>query len=251
MEIETNALEEKTENKSHEKTEKETESTNPRDTVNFWKKWIKSAKKAGERHASETRDAWREYEGSSISVTNSIVETTKEKESYPIYWASVKTLEPAYYSRTPKITSKRTFDVEDETARVASILVERLGSFLVENSNFDSAMQSAVLDFIHGDKATVQVNYSVEIIEDNNRINLYEVQSEQGDTVYIRTRPTIETFRYKKGMALPVQNPESPYVALKIDQGEGFSFALDKIDEFQSDIKLMNVWGEDAAKQMQ
>jgi hypothetical protein len=72
----------------------------------------------------------------------------------------------------------------------------------------------------------------------------------QGDTVYIRTRPTIETFRYKKGMVLPVQNPESPYVTLKIDQGEGFSFAIDKVDEFQSDIKLMNVWGEDAAKQM-
>lgn len=72
-----------------------------------------------------------------------------------------------------------------------------------------------------------------------------------GDTVNIRTRPTIETFRYKKGMVLPVQNPESPFVTLKIDQGEGFSFAIDKVDEFQSDIKLMNVWAEDASKQMQ
>ena len=72
----------------------------------------------------------------------------------------------------------------------------------------------------------------------------------QGDTVYIRTRPTIETFRYKKGMVLPVQNPESPYVTLKIDQGEGFSFAIDKVDEFQSDIKLMNEWADDATKQM-
>jgi len=71
-----------------------------------------------------------------------------------------------------------------------------------------------------------------------------------GDTVYIRTRPTIETFRYKKGMVLPVQNPESPYVTLKIDQGEGFSFAIDRVDEFQSDIKLMNTWAEDATEQM-
>ena len=71
-----------------------------------------------------------------------------------------------------------------------------------------------------------------------------------GDTVYIRTRPTIETFRYKKGMVLPVQNPESPYITLKVDQGEGFSFALDKVDEFQSDIKLMNEWADDATKQM-
>ena len=71
-----------------------------------------------------------------------------------------------------------------------------------------------------------------------------------GDTVYIRTRPTIDTFKYKKGMVLPVQNPESPYVTLKIDQGEGFSFAIDKVDEFQSDIKLMNTWAEDASEQM-
>jgi hypothetical protein len=73
---------------------------------------------------------------------------------------------------------------------------------------------------------------------------------EQGDTVYIRTRPKIETFKYKKGMVLPVQNPESPYVTLKIDQGEGFSFNIDKIDEFQSDLDLMNEWGDDAAEQM-
>ena len=73
---------------------------------------------------------------------------------------------------------------------------------------------------------------------------------EQGDTVYIRTRPKIETFRYKKGMVLPVQNPTSPYVSLKVDQGEGFSFAIDRVDEFQTDIDLMNEWGDDAAEQM-
>lgn len=71
-----------------------------------------------------------------------------------------------------------------------------------------------------------------------------------GDTVYIRTRPTIDTFKYKKGMVLPIQNPESPYTTLKIDQGEGFSFAIDKVDEFQADIKLMDIWAEDAAEQM-
>ena len=73
---------------------------------------------------------------------------------------------------------------------------------------------------------------------------------EQGDTVFIRTRAKIETFKYKKGMVLPIQNPESPYFSLKIDQGEGFSFALDRVDEFQSDIKLMNEWGDDGAAQM-
>jgi hypothetical protein len=47
-----------------------------------------------------------------------------------------------------------------------------------------------------------------------------------------------------------VQNPESPYVTLVIDQGEGFSFAIDRVDEFQTDIDLMNVWADDATEQM-
>lgn len=72
----------------------------------------------------------------------------------------------------------------------------------------------------------------------------------QGDTVYIRTRPTIDTFKYKKGMVLPIQNPESPFITLKITQGEGFSFALDRVDEFQQDIKLMNISAEDGSEQM-
>jgi hypothetical protein len=71
-----------------------------------------------------------------------------------------------------------------------------------------------------------------------------------GDTVHIRTRPKIETFRYKKGMILPVQNPSSPYIDLKITEGDGFSFAIEKVDEFQSDINMMNEWGDDATEQM-
>ena len=70
-----------------------------------------------------------------------------------------------------------------------------------------------------------------------------------GDTVYIRTRAAIDTFKYKKGMVLPIQNPEAPYITLKINQGEGFSFAIDKVDEFQSDINLMNTFADDGAQQ--
>jgi hypothetical protein len=70
-----------------------------------------------------------------------------------------------------------------------------------------------------------------------------------GDTVYIRTRATIDTFKYRKNMVLPIQNPEAPVVTLKITQGEGFSFAVDKVDEFQADIKIMSMFAEDGAEQ--
>jgi hypothetical protein len=76
-----------------------------------------------------------------------------------------------------------------------------------------------------------------------------EIKS-QGDTVYIRTRAAIDTFKYKKGMVLPIQNPTGSVLSLKITQGEGFSFAVDKVDEFQADINLMNTFAEDGAEQM-
>jgi len=75
-----------------------------------------------------------------------------------------------------------------------------------------------------------------------------EIKS-QGDTVHIRTRAAIETFKYRKGMVLPIQNPTGSLLSLKITQGEGFSFAVDKVDEFQSDINLMNTFAEDGAEQ--
>lgn len=74
-----------------------------------------------------------------------------------------------------------------------------------------------------------------------------EIKS-QGDTVYIRQRAVIDGFDYKKGMVLPVQNPNSEYVTLKIDQGYGYSVAVDKVDELQADINLMNMFAEDGAK---
>jgi hypothetical protein len=70
-----------------------------------------------------------------------------------------------------------------------------------------------------------------------------------GDTVYIRTRATIDTFKYRKNMVLPIQNPTAPVVTLKITQGEGFSFVVDKVDEFQADIKIMSIFAEDGAMQ--
>lgn len=71
-----------------------------------------------------------------------------------------------------------------------------------------------------------------------------------GDTIFMRTRPTIDIFDYSKGMTLPVQSPESAAISMQIDQGKGFSLALDKIDEVQNDIDLMKLWADDSAEQL-
>lgn len=71
-----------------------------------------------------------------------------------------------------------------------------------------------------------------------------------GDEVIIRTVPSITISNYVKGQTLSYEQPESANVSLKIDQGKYFAFEVKKIDEYQSDLNLMNDWSNDGGEQM-
>jgi hypothetical protein len=71
-----------------------------------------------------------------------------------------------------------------------------------------------------------------------------------GDTVHIRTTPTITIRDYTKGMTLQVERPDSDPIELLIDKGKYFNCVEDDVDKVQTDIKLMDVWSKDASEQM-
>jgi len=71
-----------------------------------------------------------------------------------------------------------------------------------------------------------------------------------GDTVNIRTTPTITIRDYVKGQPLEVENPESPTIQLLINKGKYFNCHEDDVDKVQSDIDMMNLWAKDASEQM-
>lgn len=72
----------------------------------------------------------------------------------------------------------------------------------------------------------------------------------KGDTVHIRTRPTIVISDYETDQELSVQRPSSNLIDLSIDEAKYFNLVLDDVMEVQSDMDLMNIWAEDAAEQM-
>jgi hypothetical protein len=76
-----------------------------------------------------------------------------------------------------------------------------------------------------------------------------EIRS-QGDTVKIRTKPTITINSYSANQALVVQRPSSNIVELQIDQGKYFNTVLDDVMEVQADVDLMGLWADDASEQM-
>lgn len=72
----------------------------------------------------------------------------------------------------------------------------------------------------------------------------------QGDKVHIRTIPTITINSYAKGDNLTNQVPTSAPIELLIDQGKYFAVVLDDVDAVQTDVKLMDMFTNDATEQM-
>lgn len=72
----------------------------------------------------------------------------------------------------------------------------------------------------------------------------------QGDKVHIRSIPTITIREYQKGLNLTNEVPESTPIDLTIDKGRYFSVVVDDVDEVQADVRLMDIFTNDAAEQM-
>lgn len=131
-----------------------------RDKIGYWLRWIKAAKKGAYRHWQDSRAAYREYELEDLSESEK--ETRQTPKGNNIYAESCWTLETAYYSKTPKVVSKRRYGVEDELALTMSLIVERLGQNLVDNSCIDDAMLGSTKDLIHASKASIQLIYELD-----------------------------------------------------------------------------------------
>jgi len=73
---------------------------------------------------------------------------------------------------------------------------------------------------------------------------------EGGETVHIRQVVSHNVRDYTKGQKLQIDTLSKDVVDLNIDKGKYFSFVVDSIDQYQSDMDLMGDWAEGAAKDL-
>lgn len=71
----------------------------------------------------------------------------------------------------------------------------------------------------------------------------------QGDTIKVRTKPTITIKDYRADGDLEVERPVGSVLDFTIDQGKYFNLILDDVMEIQSDLNLMSIWADDASEQ--
>jgi N4-gp56 family major capsid protein len=76
-----------------------------------------------------------------------------------------------------------------------------------------------------------------------------EIQ-DAGDKVEIRQIPSITIRNYLKGLALTTEVPAAASIELLIDKGKYYAFVADDVDKVQTDMRLMDMFSQDAAEQM-
>lgn len=135
--------------------------------LRFWRSQWTAAEKAGETHKKDTKAAWDEF----LSYrTPEKAGRGNEHRGYPLYWASVRVMQPALYCRTPNIVIERAFEaLKDPVARLASTMGERLGKYLVRSCPFDRTFYSVRDNYIHGAKTTARIIFDAKIGEKPSR----------------------------------------------------------------------------------
>lgn len=104
-------------------------------------RWVKRARKIIMRYRDER--------------PNTGISTHK----FNILWSNVQTLIPVLYARTPKPDVQRRWLDQDDTGRLASLILERAISYSLENSQFDSVMQAVVQDRLLPGRGVPRVMY--------------------------------------------------------------------------------------------
>lgn len=79
----------------------------------------------------------------------------------------------------------------------------------------------------------------------------YEGQfKSKGDSIRIRTRPDINIRPYEIGTNLQYEVPTPDYLDMQIDQGFYFGVKVSDVIQYQADRDLMNMFTDEAAKEM-
>jgi hypothetical protein len=96
-----------------------------------------------------------------------------------------------------------------------------------------------------------QVKFYLTTVLSDITKNDYEGEIKKaGDKVQIRTIPTITVFNYEIGQQLDYERPYQTKVTLNIDKGKGYAFSINDVEEAQSDLDYVELWTDDAGRQL-
>lgn len=109
--------------------------------------------------AGNEEDKWGKRGRKIIQRYRAEEQGRNDPHRFNILWSNVQTLLPTLYARTPKADVQRRFLDQDDTGRLASLLLERALSYTLEHTGFDALMWAAVEDRLLPGRGTARVMY--------------------------------------------------------------------------------------------
>jgi hypothetical protein len=92
--------------------------------------------------------------------------------------------------------------------------------------------------------------YEATCLKEVTNNNYLDEIKKGGDAVIARTLPDITIRERAKNGEIIIENLDNPPVTVSIDHEKYFSFVIDRVDEFQSDLDLQGRWAEHGGKKM-
>ena len=133
-----------------------------------FKKWTERGEKVVKRYRDERKD----------------IEATDAR--FNIFWSNVQTLKPAIYARPPNPEISRRFEDQNDVARVASTILERVLAYeITQYPDFHATISNVVDDRLLPGRGVAWVRYEpiIESVEAEPQITNYEeVGEEYADT---------------------------------------------------------------------
>ena len=133
-----------------------------------FKKWTERGEKVVKRYRDERKD----------------IEATDAR--FNIFWSNVQTLKPAIYARPPNPEVSRRFEDQNDVARVASTILERVLAYeITQYPDFHATISNVVDDRLLPGRGVAWVRYEpiIESVEAEPQVTNYqEIGEEYADT---------------------------------------------------------------------
>lgn len=147
------------------------EDQNTTPTVQRWMHELKIAERRDEKWRNEASKIEKRYR-------NDHADLPAKSKTFNILWANTETLRPALYSNTAKPDVRRRFGAGDAAARGGSMIIERAIEAMLDNSEFDVAMENAVQDMLLTGRGVARIHYRPTVEMQEVRMGLVEVNSD-------------------------------------------------------------------------
>lgn len=125
----------------------------------YWNSQEAIALKAETPWRYRSRAIVRRYRDDRGDDSGGINAVSNQLHRFNILWSNVQTLIPTLYGRTPKPDIERRFKDQDDTGRLASMLLERCLSYSMNEYGFDAAMKAVVQDRLLPGRGVARVMY--------------------------------------------------------------------------------------------